>query len=135
MKFVQIDNTRNPAGHFTPVVVSDTGIVYVSGQVPVDYRSGKIITGDLETQFKQVLHNLEAALKSAGADIDDILKVTILVADGNEWYKINQIYKKFMGKHKPARTIIPVLPLHNGYKVEVEAIAELKPEEKEKLKK
>ncbi|MDO5028115.1 MAG: RidA family protein [Bacillota bacterium] len=132
MKLVQIQDTRPPAGHFSPVVVSEAGIVYVSGQVPVDYRTNKIVTGDLETQFKQVLKNLKAALNSAGADIEDILKVTILVADGNDWYQINQLYKKFMGHHKPARTIIPVLPLHNGYKVEVEAIAELKTEKKEK---
>lgn len=131
MKLVQLKDSQNPAGHFTPAVISDAGIVYISGQVPVDYKSGKIITGDLEKQFKQVLKNLKSALESAGADIDDILKVTILVADGNDWYQINQIYKKFMGKHKPARTIIPVLPLHNGYKVEVEAIAELKKDKKE----
>ena len=51
MKLVQLKDSQNPAGHFTPAVISDAGIIYISGQVPVDYKSGKLITGYLEKQF------------------------------------------------------------------------------------
>lgn len=126
MKLIQVQDAQAPAGHYTPAVISDSGMIFISGQVPVDPKTSKIVKGDLETQFKQVLNNLKNILESAGASIEDILKVTIMIGNSDDWYQINQMYKEFMGRHKPARTILPVLPLHNGYLVEVEAIAELK---------
>lgn len=126
MKFFKIKNSIPKAGHYTPGVLANNGLLFISAQVPVDPQTGKIIKGDLETEFRQVLKNLKGVLEAAGAEIEDLVKVNIYVGDGNDWFTINNVYREFMGKHKPARTILPVLPMHNGYKVEVEAVAEIK---------
>lgn len=127
MKSYRIKGSKPIAGHYSPAIKSN-GFLFISGQVPVNPVTGKIVKGDFEAQFKQVLTNLKNLLEASGASLEDLVKVNIFVDNGEKWFEVNQIYKEFMGKHKPARTVLPVLPLHNGYLVELEAIAELKEE-------
>ncbi len=124
MKSYRIPGAKPIAGHYSPAVESN-GFLFISGQVPVDPVTGKIIKGDFEDQFKQALTNVKNLVEAAGGTLEHIVKINIFVNNGEKWYEVNQIYKEFMGKHKPARTVLPVLPLHNGYEVEIEAIADL----------
>ncbi|GAB3501615.1 hypothetical protein GCM10027341_28630 [Spirosoma knui] len=74
-------------------------------------------------QTEQVLVNLDAILQAAGSQREHVLKVTIFVSDINAWGTVDQRYAQFFGNHKPARSVVPVLPLHYGLQIELEAIA------------
>ena len=122
MKKITTDQAPIPAGHYSQATVH-AGLVYVSGQIPVVPLSGEKITGPVEKQTEQVLANLEAILEAAGSSLDDVLKVTVYVSDISLWGKVNEVYSRVFGDHKPARAIVPTRDLHYGFKVEVEAIA------------
>ena len=77
----------------------------------------------MEEQTKQVLANLDAILQAAGSRREQVIKVTIFVSDINAWGTVNQLYAQFFGDHKPARSVVPVLPLHYGLQIELEAVA------------
>ena len=123
MKFHKIEGAKPSAGHYSTAVESNN-LLFVSGQVPVNQMTGEIIGGDFKTQFLQVLNNLKNVLNAAGLDLENVVKVNVYIVDPEKWGEANEVYRDFFGEHKPARTIIPVLPLHNGYEVELEAVAE-----------
>lgn len=116
------DGARPPAGHYSPAVVH-RGLVYVSGQLPIDPRSGEPCLGPIEAQAEQVLQNLAAILEASGSGLDRLLKVTIYVSDVGLWPAVNAVYAQRLGSHRPARAIVPTGPLHHGFLIEVEAIA------------
>jgi 2-iminobutanoate/2-iminopropanoate deaminase len=113
---------RPPAGHYAPAVVH-AGLVYVSGQLPIDPETGTPCHGSIEAQTEQVLHNLRRVLEAAGSGFDRLLKVTIYVSDVAHWPAVNTVYAKALGDHRPARAVVPTGPLHHGFLIELEAIA------------
>ena len=125
MKKIQTDRAPVPAGHYSQAVVHG-GLVFISGQLPVDPLTGEKITGSIEEQTRQVLKNLSAILDASGSSIDQVLKVTVYISDISLWGKVNEIYTEVFGDHRPARAVVPTPELHFGFKIEVEAIAALK---------
>ena len=111
-----------PAGHYAQAVVH-MGLVFVSGQLPVDPNKGVGQVGSIEAQTRQVLANLEAILTEAGCRKQDVLKTTVYIADISLWDRVNEVYARFFGSHRPARAVVPSRELHFGYQVEIEAIA------------
>ncbi|MDZ7792975.1 MAG: RidA family protein [Spirochaetia bacterium] len=111
-----------PAGHYAQAVVH-MGLVFVSGQLPVDPNKGVGEVGSIEVQTRQVLANLEAILSEAGCRKQDVLKTTVYIADISLWDRVNEVYAQFFGSHRPARAVVPTRELHFGYQVEIEAIA------------
>ncbi len=110
-----------PAGHYSPVVVHG-GLAYVSGQLPVS-REGRLPPdAAFETQARMVIANVQAALESVGSSLDRVVRCTVYVSDVADWPVFNRIYAEAFGEHKPARTVVPVGPLHYGYRVEMDAI-------------
>lgn len=110
-------------GHYAPVVLHN-GIAYVSGQLPIAYEKGETLPeGDIKQQVQVALDNLEKVLNSCGLTRSNVLKVTVYITDMAAWPEVNQIYAIFFGEHKPARTIVPVGPLHFGALVEIDAVA------------
>jgi 2-iminobutanoate/2-iminopropanoate deaminase len=122
MKKIQTDKAPNPAGHYSQAVVHN-GMVFVSGQIPIDPLTGEKITGSIEDQTAQVLKNLTAILEASGSSLEQVLKVTVYITDISLWGKVNEVYSQVFGEHKPARAIVPTRDLHYGFKIEVEAIA------------
>ena len=122
MKKIQTDKAPNPAGHYSQAVVHN-GMVFVSGQIPIDPLTGEKITGSIEDQTAQVLKNLTAILEASGSSLAQVLKVTVYITDISLWGKVNEVYSQVFGEHKPARAIVPTRDLHYGFKIEVEAIA------------
>ncbi|MDD0822898.1 RidA family protein [Mannheimia sp. AT1] len=113
-------------GHYTPAVQSN-GMLYVSGQLPID-KSGNI-TGDIVQQTKQALHNLEQILKETGISKNDVVQCRLYIPDIAYWDSVNQEYANFFGEHKPARTIVPcrsLRSLHYNALIEIDAIAEMR---------
>lgn len=110
------------AGHYSQAVVHN-GLVYVSGQLPLDPVTRQVVDGGLEPQARQVIANISSILQAAGSSLDNILKATIYIPDSSYWPEINRVYADCMGDHKPARAVIPCGDLHFGVLLEMEVIA------------
>lgn len=124
MKIERIQTADAPvaAGHYSQAIVYQ-GLVYVSGQLPIDPRTGERLLGSIEAQTRQVLMNISRILKASGSDLSRVLKMTIYVADIETWDAVNQVYAEVLGDHRPARAVVPTSKLHFGFGIEIEAIA------------
>ncbi|MCB0334538.1 MAG: Rid family detoxifying hydrolase [Bdellovibrionales bacterium] len=101
-------------------------LAFLSGQVPIDPSTGKLVDGDIEQQAEQVMSNLSNVLQGLGLSFADVAKTTILLADMKSFGTVNEIYAKWMGDAKPARATFAVAGLPLGAMIEVEMIAETK---------
>ena len=122
IKSILTENAPSPGGHYSQAVVCN-GLVFVSGQLSIDPKTGEKKLGSIEEQTEQVLNNIAAILKAANSDISRLLKVTIYISDMDFWGPVNTVYAKFMGENRPARAIIPTGLLHYGFLIEIDAIA------------
>jgi len=114
-----------PAGHYSQAIVHDD-MVYVSGQLPIDPITGKKCIGSIEEQTELALNNLAGILRAANSNLNQVVKTTVYITDIKLWDRVNAVYSKFFGEHRPARAIAPTRELHFGFKVEIEAIAFIK---------
>ncbi len=101
------------------------GFLFTAGQIPLDPKSGAIVTGDIAAQTTQVLTNLAAVLKAAGASWGDVVKTTVFLTDMADFPKFNEIYAATLGAARPARSTVQVAALPRGVNVEVELVAKL----------
>ena len=122
MQFVSTDQAPQPRGHYSQAVVHD-GLVFTAGQLPFDPVTGTVTGTSIEEQTLQALKNIKSVLRAAGADLDDVLKVTVFVSDMDLWGGVNDVYTTFFGDHKPARSVVPTRDLHNEAKIEIEVVA------------
>lgn len=122
IKKISIPGARPPGGHYSPAVVYG-GLVFVSGQLPIDPRTGERNLGTAAEQTRQALENVSAILEAAGSSLSRVLKVTVYVADIELWGEVNEAYARAFGEHRPARAIVPTGLLHYGFLVEIEAVA------------
>jgi 2-iminobutanoate/2-iminopropanoate deaminase len=125
MNKIQPKNQPRPKGHYSPGI-EHNGLVYVSGQLPMDLKTREPFTGAIEGQTELALLNVEAVLEAAGSDLQHVIQMTIYVSDMELWSKVNETYAKVMGEHRPARAIVPVKDLHFDTKIEIQAIAAVK---------
>jgi len=125
MNAIQPENQPQPKGHYSPCV-EHNGLIYVSGQLPMDLARCEPFTGDIGEQTELALRNVEAVLHTAGSDLEHVLQMTIYVSDMEMWDAVNKKYAEVMGEHRPARAIVPVKDLHFGTKIEIQAIAAVK---------
>jgi 2-iminobutanoate/2-iminopropanoate deaminase len=125
VKKIQLDDAPSPKGHYSPAVVHN-GLIFVSGQLPRNPVSGKVESGSIEAQTEFALRNVEQILLASGSDLNHVLQMTIYVSEMELWDKVNETYARILGKHKPARAIVPVKDLHFGTKIEIQAIAAVK---------
>jgi len=123
MKIIATDLAPAALGHYSQAIAHN-GLVYVSGQLPLDPTTGLVPEG-IEKQTALVLANLNAVLTAANSHKDSVLKVTVYIADIALWGAMNDAYATFFGEHRPARAAVPVPTLPKGCLLEVEAIATL----------
>ena len=122
MKAIQPSDQPQPKGHYSPGI-EHNGLVYVSGQLPMRLDTREPFAGEIGEQTELALRNVEAVLKAAGSDLQHVLQMTIYVSDIELWGKVNEVYARIMGDHRPARAIVPVKDLHFDTKIEIQAIA------------
>jgi reactive intermediate/imine deaminase len=122
MKTLQPAGQPQPKGHYSPGVEHE-GLIFVSGQLPMDLETREPFTGDIEGQTELALRNVEAILREAGSDLQNVLQMTIYISDIELWGAVNKKYAEVMGDHRPARAIVPVKDLHFDTKIEIQAIA------------
>ena len=122
MKEVLSNDAPQPAGHYSQAI-EHHGLVYISGQLPINPKSEEKYVGSIEEQTEQALFNLEAILRKANSGKNHVLKVTVYISDIALWDRVNSVYARFFGDHRPARAIVPTRELHFGFQIEIEAIA------------
>jgi len=122
LKAISTSGAPAPAGHYSQAIVHD-GLVFVSGQLPIDPLTGEKRIDSIEEQTRQALKNVEAILVAANSSLENVLKVTVYVSDIKLWGRVNKVYSEFFGEHHPARAVVPTRDLHFGFQIEVDAIA------------
>lgn len=122
MEYVFTENAPKAVGHYSQAIVHN-GLVFVSGQLPMDPRTGGKKIGSIEEQTEQVLENIKNILKASGSSLQHVLKATVYISDISLFGKVNEIYSKYFGEHKPARAVVPTRELHLGFQIEMEVIA------------
>ncbi len=122
-----ISGSTSKGGHYSPGIVS-RGMLYISGQLPFDRDTGKIVSGDIREQTGAALRNMERILLETGLTKDAVVLCRVYFPDVCLWDDVNSVYAAFFGAHKPARVIVPTRDLHHGALIEIEAVAEM-PEE------
>ena len=101
------------------------GLLFASGQIPLDPETGEIVGSTIEEQTAQVMNNVAAILEAAGTDFDHVVKTTCFLNDMNDFAAFNAEYTKSFGEVRPARSAVAVEKLPKGALVEVEVIAEV----------
>lgn len=124
MRYIQTDRSPTPAGHYSQAVVYG-GVVYVSGQLPIDPANPDAEPGSTEAQTRQTLQNVAGVLEASGSSLSHILQLMIFVSDGGDWGTVNRVVAEMLGDHKPSRAVVPVAPLKRGFALEITAIAAL----------
>lgn len=126
MQKIQVKDSPKPVGHYSQAIVSG-GLLFTSGILPIKIKTSEklSIESSIEEQLIVVFENLTQILQEVGLSSENVVKTTVYISGGENWGIVNELYAKFFGENRPARSIIPVPELHFGYKVELEAIAEL----------
>ena len=102
---------------------SFNGLLFTSGQLPLNPVTGTIVEGDISAQAKQSLENMQAIIEEAGLTLNDVLKVSIFLTDISDFVKVNEVYQTFFSENHPARSCVQVCALPKGAAIEIEAIA------------
>jgi 2-iminobutanoate/2-iminopropanoate deaminase len=97
--------------------------VYCAGQIPLDPKSGQIVSGGIEAQTRRVLDNIGAVLRAEGLTLDEVVKTTIFLMDLADFQTVNEIYASYFKQEPPARSTVQVAGLPKGARVEIEVIA------------
>jgi len=121
-KVVVAENAPAAIGPYS-AGVSTGHLVFTAGQLGMDPTTGELVEGGIEAQTRQALTNLQAVLKAAGTDLDQVIKTTVFLKDINEFGLMNAIYGEFFTSEFPARSAFQVGALPKGAAVEIEAVA------------
>src|SRR6476469_9718129 len=105
------------------VAIENGDLVFVSGQIPLDAATGKLVEGDISVQAKQSLENLKTILATAGLGFGHVVKTTIFLTSMADFAAVNEVYKTYVGEPYPARSTFAVAALPMEAKVEIEMIA------------
>jgi 2-iminobutanoate/2-iminopropanoate deaminase len=119
-----ISTTNAPAaiGPYSQAIRAN-GFLFISGQIPVDPTTQKLVEGGVAAQTEQVLHNLEAILKAAGSSLDKVVRTGVFLKDIGEFAAMNDVYERFFPQSAPARSTVEVTRLPKDVRVEIDAIA------------
>jgi 2-iminobutanoate/2-iminopropanoate deaminase len=121
-KNIETKGAPKPIGPYAQGVIAG-GLLFASGQIPIDPETGQVIEGGIEAQTEQVFKNLLAVLKEAKMNTDNVVKTTVYLADLADFNQMNEVYARFLGKAPPARSTIQAAALPRGVKVEIDLVA------------
>jgi 2-iminobutanoate/2-iminopropanoate deaminase len=119
---VASSDAPSPFGPYSPAIRAGN-LLFISGQVPVNPATGTVTGTDIRAQTEQVMRNIGALLKSAGAGFEHVVRMTVFLSDLNEFAEMNTCYAEFAADPPPARTTVQVARLPRDVKIEIDAIA------------
>ena len=119
---VSTDKAPGAIGPYSQAIKA-SGMVFCSGQIPIDPATGNFVSEDISEQTVQVFKNLTAVLEAAGSGLDKVVKTTVFLADMNDFAAMNEVYAKYFTENKPARATVQAARLPRDAKVEIECIA------------
>lgn len=122
MTIVSSENAPKAIGPYSQAIRAG-GFLFCSGQIPLDPKTGAIVSGGIEAETRQTLENLTAVLSAGGATWDNVVKATIYLVDLADFAVVNRIYEERVGAAPPARVTVQVAALPRGAAVEIDAIA------------
>lgn len=122
-KVIRTTDAPQPRGVYSQAIVAD-GLVYVAGQVPVNPKTNELELGDIKSEARLTLKNVQAVLEAAGSSLREIVRVGVFLADLNDFAAMNEVFKEFFPEDPPARTTVgALLP---KIKIEIDCIARLR---------
>jgi 2-iminobutanoate/2-iminopropanoate deaminase len=119
---VTSDDAPKAQGVYTPAIRAGQ-LLFVSGQIPVDPKTGAIVDGDITAQADQSMRNVAALLKAAGLGFEHVARTTVFLADMNDFAAMNAVYARYIVDPPPARATVQVARLPRDVKIEIDAIA------------
>lgn len=122
VKPVGTDAAPKAIGPYSQAVVAG-GLVFLSGQIPLDPGTGELVAASFSAQVERVLNNIDAVLAAAGCTRASVAKVNVYMTDLHRFAEFNEIYGAFFGHHRPARAVVQVSALPRGAQLEIEAVA------------
>jgi 2-iminobutanoate/2-iminopropanoate deaminase len=125
LKQVSTDHAPGAIGPYSQGIIAN-GFLFTAGQIALDPKLGKIVEGGVVEQTERVMQNLQEVLKAAGASWGDVVKTTVYLHDLSHFPTVNEIYGKWLGDARPARSTVQVPGLPRGALVEIDAIAVVK---------
>ena len=122
-KIIFTENAPGAIGYYSQAIVSN-GLVYTAGQIPLDPKTGEVISSDFTKQTKQTLNNIESVLKASGTDLSKSVKLTVFITDLSNYPELNAVFKEqFDGIDPPARSVVEVSALPKDVMIEIDCIA------------
>jgi 2-iminobutanoate/2-iminopropanoate deaminase len=122
-KIINSPKAPAPIGPYSQAILSGNTL-YISGQIPIDAATGKLVEGSIELETEQVMKNISYILEEAGLTFNDVLKCSIFVSDMNNFSKVNSIYAHYFKENSPARETVEVSGLPKGVNIEISCIAD-----------
>jgi 2-iminobutanoate/2-iminopropanoate deaminase len=119
---VATNNAPQAIGPYSQAI-KHNGLVFVSGQIPLNPATMTLVEGSTGEQTKQVMSNLKAILEAAGSSFSNVLKTTVFLRDMNDFDEMNKVYGEYFTSHKPARATVQVARLPKDVAVEIELVA------------
>jgi len=121
-EIVSTDKAPGAIGPYSQAIKTG-GMIYCSGQIPIDPVTGEFVSNDIAEQTEQVLKNLTAVLEAGGTSLDNVVKTTVFLADMSDFAAMNEVYGRYFNANKPARATVQAARLPRDAKVEIECIA------------
>ena len=121
-KVVTVAQGPKPQAPYSQAIIAN-GFVFVSGQGPIEPKTGKIVLGDIKDQTRLVLENIKTILEAAGSSLDKAVKCSVFLKDIHDFAAMNEVYKTYFKENPPARTTIQAGDIFGGIGVEIDCIA------------
>ena len=123
ISFSQDNPEIKPIAPYSPAVMTASGMLFISGQIPIDPETGKLHKGDVQKETKIVMKRIGILLEKYGMDYSHLVKCTVFLADIRDYQEVNKVYASFFEEKYPAREAIEVANLPLGASIEISAIA------------
>jgi 2-iminobutanoate/2-iminopropanoate deaminase len=121
-QIVTTENAPKAIGPYSQAIVYN-GLIYLSGQIPLDPVTGNLVQGDIAAQTERVLQNIRAVLEAAGSSMERVLKTTVFLKDMGQFAAMNEVYSNYFTTHPPARSTVEAARLPRDVQVEIDCIA------------
>lgn len=122
IEVIETDDAPQAIGPYSQAIRS-VGLVFTSGQIAIDSKTGELVSGGIREQTKTVIENLRAVLEAAGCHLENVIKTTVYLDDMSDFSSMNEVYGGFFSTTRPVRTTVEVSRLPKNVKVEIDAIA------------